>query len=148
MRNVHKHYPLLHVAFGSVVRVHNKAIAVSCFIDDCRANAHGPFPVYFQGMRGLQIHVRQSHPGYEGLSLEQVARRCTKVELSAEDALLVERGRPPKTPIDYVFKDGMRVEGLRAKSVTVVEQAPPAKRRKVVEDDSDDSDDRKWLESP
>lgn len=115
-------------------------MAISCFLGDCRANAHGPVPAYFQGIRGLQIHIRQSHPGHENLSLHHVAKKCTKVELSADDAVRVEHGRPPRTAIDFVFKDGGRIEGIQAKNAPMNErELVGSKRRRVLEEgDVDD----------
>ena len=50
-------------------------------------------------MLGLASHVQSAHGGNTRLALDEVAKQCTKAELSDSDAALVEAGQPPVTII-------------------------------------------------
>jgi hypothetical protein len=47
------------------------------------------------------LHVLRSHD-VEGVSVEQVAMRCRKIELNKSDVRLVMEGKPPSLPVPHI----------------------------------------------
>ncbi len=90
-------YAPINPAYPTVVRIDGKVVDISC--SECWANASTK--ALFSGVRGLMQHYTRSHDEY--VSVAQVARRCRKEELSAEDVERIVGGKTPRTVTQRVI---------------------------------------------
>ncbi|KAK3049920.1 hypothetical protein LTR09_008840 [Extremus antarcticus] len=93
----YKVYAPINPAYPTVVRIDGKVVDISC--SECWANASTK--ALFSGVRGLMQHYTRSHDEY--VSVAQVARRCRKEELSAEDVERIVGGKTPRTVTQRVI---------------------------------------------
>ena len=100
-------HPILHEKYPTIARIDGRVVAISCFVEKCRANGNGHTAAkYLRGVRGLKNHIERSHPKLKGVSEAYVAHHCTKRLLPAADAHRIEKGLTPRTMIVRVYGAG------------------------------------------